>query len=113
MFIRCALVSFGTILDYSGTCYGTEPMQRSIFIVFLVLLNVGVVVAGTAWQKAHPISSDSAAVACEILDMADSPQNIEVALAIDTLYEKMPAINMPAMVVNQEDPFTVGCIPAE
>lgn len=81
-------------------------MPRSIFIVFLLLIGVGIAAVGFAAQR----GSAPTDTACQLVDIQGTP-NIQVALAIDSLYEAMPQMKTPvAMVVTQEKPFTVGCV---
>jgi hypothetical protein len=85
-------------------------MQRAIFIVFLLLLGVGVVAAGFVWQHGTTLSSTPTSAACQMVDIQGTP-NIQVGLAIDSLYNAMPQMKTPvAMVATQYKPFTVGCV---
>jgi len=85
-------------------------MRRAIFIVLLVLFSAGIVAAGFVWQKTHAASSTAADLTCQMIDVHGTP-DIQLGMAIDTLYEQMPQMKTPvAMVATQEKPFTVGCL---
>jgi hypothetical protein len=85
-------------------------VQRSIFIVLLVLLGAGIVAAGFAWQQANTFSSTPTPIACQLIDVQETP-NLQIGLAIDSMYESMPLMKTPvAMVATQEKPFAVGCV---
>lgn len=85
-------------------------MRRSIFMVFLILLSVGIVAAGFAWQRRQSESVTPMPIACQMIDVQGTP-NIQLELAVDTLYEAMPQMKTPvAMVSTPQKPFTVGCV---
>jgi hypothetical protein len=84
-------------------------MRRSIVIVLLILLSVGIVAAGFAWQQANALATPTPAD-CQLIAVEGTP-NIQMGLAIDTLYDAMPRMQTPVgVVVGQEKPFNVGCV---
>jgi hypothetical protein len=85
-------------------------VQRSIFIVLLVLLVGGIVAVGFAWRQANTSSSTPTPIACQVVDIQGTP-NLQIGLAIDSMYESMPLMKTPvAVVATQEKPFAVGCV---
>ena len=87
-------------------------MRRAIFIVLLVLFSAGIAAVGFARQHANTVSSTAADSTCQMIDVHGTP-NIQLGMAIDSLYEQMPQMKTPvAMIATQEKPFTVGCLAA-
>jgi len=103
-------------------------MRRFVFVMIVVGLGIGILAAAMVLLSAQtpaltptPVpritNTAEAAVAptgteaaCTLLDM-DAPQNLQEALAIDTMYESMPMFQTPVAVVpTQGKPFSVGCI---
>ena len=88
-------------------------MRRAIFIVLLVLFSAGIVAAGFAWQRGNTLSSTPTENSFQMIDVHGTP-DIQLGMAIDSLYEQMPHMKTPvALFATQDKPFAVGCLAGE
>ena len=88
-------------------------MRRAILTILLVFLIVGIVGAGFAWQRGNTLSSTPTENSCQMIDVHGTP-DIQLGMAIDSLYEQMPHMKTPvALFATQDKPFAVGCLAGE